>query len=133
MSQPPRSATEVSAGERFARALASKDRATLRALLTDPAITMEDVAKRLQVSPAPLYRYFPGGQEHYRQVLSDGECSAYSQSSEHARHGLRRQFRQVQHTQGHPEFPVNFLHMRRDFPGIAARTIRADDQGNHVI
>lgn len=36
MSQPPRSATEVSAGERFARALASKDRATLRALLTDP-------------------------------------------------------------------------------------------------
>jgi len=36
MSQPPRSATEVSAGERFARALASKDRAALSALLTDP-------------------------------------------------------------------------------------------------
>jgi hypothetical protein len=40
MSQPLRSATESSApvpvGERFARALASKDRATLCALLTDP-------------------------------------------------------------------------------------------------
>jgi hypothetical protein len=35
MSQPPRSATE-DPGERFARALASKDRATLSALLTDP-------------------------------------------------------------------------------------------------
>ena len=36
MSQLPRSATEVSAGEQFARALASKDRAALSALLTDP-------------------------------------------------------------------------------------------------
>ena len=40
MSQPLRSATEPAAtapvGERFARALASKDRATLCALLTDP-------------------------------------------------------------------------------------------------
>ena len=40
MSQPLRSATEdgaaVSVGELFARALASKDRATLCALLTDP-------------------------------------------------------------------------------------------------
>jgi hypothetical protein len=37
MSQPLRSATEsASAGERFAQALASKDRAALRALLTDP-------------------------------------------------------------------------------------------------
>jgi hypothetical protein len=43
MSQPLRSATEpaaagttVNAGERFARALASKDRATLHALLADP-------------------------------------------------------------------------------------------------
>jgi AraC-like DNA-binding protein len=32
-----------------------------RALLKDPTITMEDVAKRLQVSPATLYRHFPGG------------------------------------------------------------------------
>ena len=36
MSQPPRSAIEVSAGEQFVRALASKDRATLSALLADP-------------------------------------------------------------------------------------------------
>ncbi|HEY5866448.1 MAG TPA: recombinase family protein [Candidatus Tectomicrobia bacterium] len=32
-----------------------------RALLKDPTITMDDVAQRLQVSPATLYRHFPGG------------------------------------------------------------------------
>ena len=36
MSQPLRSATEVSAGEQFVRALAAKDRAALSALCTDP-------------------------------------------------------------------------------------------------
>ena len=42
-------------------ALAAADKQAARALLKDPAITMEDVAKRLQVSPATLYRHFPGG------------------------------------------------------------------------
>ena len=35
--------------------------AAARALLTDPAITMAKVARRLQVSPATLYRHMPGG------------------------------------------------------------------------
>jgi Helix-turn-helix domain of resolvase len=34
---------------------------TARALLKDPAIPVEEVTKRLQVSPATLYRHFPGG------------------------------------------------------------------------
>jgi DNA invertase Pin-like site-specific DNA recombinase len=42
-------------------ALSLADRQAARALLKDPAITMDDVAKRLQVSPATLYRHFPGG------------------------------------------------------------------------
>ena len=32
-----------------------------KAMLTDPDITMEDVARRLRVSPATLYRHLPGG------------------------------------------------------------------------
>ena len=35
--------------------------AAARALLTDPAITMAEVARRLQVSPVTLYRHVPGG------------------------------------------------------------------------
>jgi len=42
-------------------ALAAADKQAARALLKDPAITMEEVAKRLQVSPATLYRHLPGG------------------------------------------------------------------------
>ena len=42
-------------------ALSAADKQAARALLTDPAIPVEDVAKRLQVSPATLYRHFPGG------------------------------------------------------------------------
>lgn len=42
-------------------ALAAADKQAAHALLHDPAITMEEVAKRLQVSPATLYRHFPGG------------------------------------------------------------------------
>ena len=34
---------------------------TARALLKDPAIPVEEVTTRLQVSPATLYRHFPGG------------------------------------------------------------------------
>jgi len=42
-------------------ALTSKDLAAARALLSDPNITVEDVARRLNVSPATLYRHLPGG------------------------------------------------------------------------
>jgi DNA invertase Pin-like site-specific DNA recombinase len=42
-------------------ALSAADKTAARALLKDPAIPVEDVAKRLQVSPATLYRHFPGG------------------------------------------------------------------------
>jgi DNA invertase Pin-like site-specific DNA recombinase len=43
-----------------------------RALLKDPNITVEEVAKHLKVSPATLYRYFPGG----RAGLLEGEDNA---------------------------------------------------------
>jgi DNA invertase Pin-like site-specific DNA recombinase len=42
-------------------ALSAADKTAARALLHDPAITVADVAKRLQVSPATLYRHVPGG------------------------------------------------------------------------
>src|SRR5712691_635620 len=42
-------------------ALSAADKTAARALLKDPAIPAEAVAKRLQVSPATLYRHFPGG------------------------------------------------------------------------
>ena len=32
-----------------------------KALLRDPKITVEDVAKQLGISPSTLYRHFPGG------------------------------------------------------------------------
>jgi DNA invertase Pin-like site-specific DNA recombinase len=42
-------------------ALNAKDLAAARALLRDPAITVEAVAKRLGVAPSTLYRHLPGG------------------------------------------------------------------------
>ena len=42
-------------------ALSPADKIAARALLKDPAITVEEVAHRLRVSPATLYRHFPGG------------------------------------------------------------------------
>ena len=42
-------------------ALSPADLAAARALLSDPEITVAEVAKRLQVSPATLYRALPGG------------------------------------------------------------------------
>ncbi len=40
-------------------ALSAVDLAAARALLSDPEITVAEVAKRLQVSPATLYRHLP--------------------------------------------------------------------------
>jgi DNA invertase Pin-like site-specific DNA recombinase len=42
-------------------ALKEKDLAIAKTLLQDPSITVEDVAKRMQVAPSTLYRYFHGG------------------------------------------------------------------------
>ncbi len=43
------------------RRLAAADLAVARALLRDPAITVEEVARRLGVGAATLYRRLPGG------------------------------------------------------------------------
>jgi DNA invertase Pin-like site-specific DNA recombinase len=43
------------------RSLTEKDLAAAKALLSDPEITVEDVARRLGVGPATLYRHMPGG------------------------------------------------------------------------
>lgn len=44
-----------------------------KALLRDPAITVDQAAKTLGVSPATLYRYFPGGRSAI--LTTDGEAS----------------------------------------------------------
>jgi len=41
--------------------LSVADLAAAKALLSDPAITVDEVAARLKVSPATLYRHLPGG------------------------------------------------------------------------
>ncbi|WP_031431984.1 recombinase family protein [Methylomicrobium agile] len=41
--------------------LVAKDLAAAKAMLSDPDITMEEVAKRLKVAPSTLYRHMPGG------------------------------------------------------------------------
>lgn len=42
-------------------ALLPKDLTAAQALLRDPEITVEEVARRLKVAPATLYRHLPGG------------------------------------------------------------------------
>ncbi len=48
------------------RILGPKDLAAAKAMLADPAIRVEDVAARLKVSPATLYRHVPGGRSGLR-------------------------------------------------------------------
>jgi DNA invertase Pin-like site-specific DNA recombinase len=43
------------------RSLGEGDLAAARAMLRDPGITVEEVARRLGVGPATLYRHLPGG------------------------------------------------------------------------
>jgi DNA invertase Pin-like site-specific DNA recombinase len=50
-------------------ALSPADKIAARALLKDPAITVEEVAHRLRVSPATLYRHFPGGRSGLEEAL----------------------------------------------------------------
>ena len=45
------------------RALSDKDLKPARALLADPEITVEDVAKRLGVGASTLYRYLPAARQ----------------------------------------------------------------------
>lgn len=42
-------------------ALSAKDIVAAKAMLHDPDLTVEDVAKRLGVAPSTLYRHMPGG------------------------------------------------------------------------
>ncbi len=50
------------------RALTEKDLREARALLIDPAITVEDVARRLGVGPSTLYRYLPAARHAVREA-----------------------------------------------------------------
>ena len=43
------------------RALSEKDIAAAKAMLSDPGISVEEVARHLNVSPSTLYRHIPGG------------------------------------------------------------------------
>jgi len=42
-------------------ALSGKDVAAAKAMLSDPELTVEEVARRLGVAPSTLYRHMPGG------------------------------------------------------------------------
>lgn len=48
-------------GGRSPAARTDKDLAAARALLADPAITVEEAARRLDVAPSTLYRHLPAG------------------------------------------------------------------------
>jgi DNA invertase Pin-like site-specific DNA recombinase len=50
--------------------LDAKDLAAAKAMLSDPEITMEEVAKRLQVAPSTLYRHLPGGRGALQETES---------------------------------------------------------------
>lgn len=50
------------------RILSEKDLKQARALLTDPEITVEDVARRLGVGPSTLYRYLPAARHSVQGV-----------------------------------------------------------------
>ena len=41
-----------------------------KAMLADPTLTVEDVARQLRVAPSTLYRHLPGG----RSALRDGQA-----------------------------------------------------------
>ena len=52
-------------------ALSPEDLAAARALLSDPDITVDAVARRLGVAPSTLYRHLPGG----RSAVTEGSGS----------------------------------------------------------
>lgn len=59
------------------KALTDADLAVARTLLLDPAHTVKEVARRLRVSEATLFRYLPGG----RSQLSSSSSGSGSASS----------------------------------------------------
>lgn len=50
------------------KSLQEEDLVVVRALLKDPNITVEDIAKRMRVAPSTLYRHLPGG----RSAICEG-------------------------------------------------------------
>jgi transposase-like protein len=48
--------------------LSDQDLKQARALLTDPQITVEDVARRLGVGPSTLYRYLPAARQSVQGI-----------------------------------------------------------------
>lgn len=52
------------------KALSEKDLKQARALLTDPEITVEDVARRLGVGASTLYRYLPAARQSAQKMES---------------------------------------------------------------
>ncbi len=50
------------------RSLGEGDLAAARAMLRDPNITVEEVARRLKVGPATLYRHLPGGRSSLEEA-----------------------------------------------------------------
>ena len=53
----------------FERAII-RERTAGKAMLADPTLTVEDVARQLRVAPSTLYRHLPGG----RSALRDGQA-----------------------------------------------------------
>jgi DNA invertase Pin-like site-specific DNA recombinase len=51
-------------------ALVAKDLTAAKAMLSDPEITMEEVARRLKVAPSTLYRHLPGGRGALQETES---------------------------------------------------------------
>ena len=47
--------------------LTEKDITAAKALLKDPGITVEEVARRLKVAPSTLYRHLPGGRSAVKE------------------------------------------------------------------
>jgi DNA invertase Pin-like site-specific DNA recombinase len=45
------------------RSLSDKDLKQARALLSDPEITVEDIARRFGLGPSTLYRYLPAARQ----------------------------------------------------------------------
>jgi len=52
------------------RALSEKNLKQARALLADPEITVEEVARSLGVGPSTLYRYLPAARQAVREVTA---------------------------------------------------------------
>jgi DNA invertase Pin-like site-specific DNA recombinase len=51
-------------------ALTARELTAAKAMLADPTLTVEDVARQLRVAPSTLYRHLPGG----RSALRDGQA-----------------------------------------------------------